>query len=90
MYIITTTNKFDRDLKKCFKQDKDIALLETIVLLLEKSQSLPRHNKDHVLRGNWKGFRECHIQPDWLLIYFVDEKRKEIVLTRTGSHSELF
>jgi mRNA interferase YafQ len=90
MYQVTTTNKFNRDLKKCFKQGKNIDLLQSIVLQLASGEALPQKNKDHFLKGNWKGFKECHIQPDWLLIYLIDDANKEITLTRTGSHSELF
>lgn len=90
MYQVTTTNKFNRDLKKCFKQGKNIDLLQSIVLQLASGEALPAKNKDHFLKGNWKGFKECHIQPDQLLIYLIDDANKEITLTRTGSHSELF
>jgi mRNA interferase YafQ len=90
MYQVTTTNKFNRDLKKCFKQGKNIDLLQSIVLQLASGEALSPKNKDHFLKGNWKGFKECHIQPDWLLIYLIDDANKEITLTRTGSHSELF
>jgi mRNA interferase YafQ len=90
MYQVTTTNKFNRDLKKCFKQGKNIDLLQSIVLHLASGKALPPKNKDHFLKGNWKGFKECHIQPDWLLIYLIDDANREITLTRTGSHSELF
>lgn len=90
MYTITTTNKFDRDLKKCAKQGKDISLLKRITYKLKDGKALPQRSRDHLLKGNWQGFRECHIQPDWLLIYLIEESKKEIVLTRTGSHSELF
>jgi mRNA interferase YafQ len=76
MYQVTTTNKFNRDLKKCFKQGKNIDLLQSIVLQLASGEALPLKNKDHFLKGNWKGFKECHIQPDWLLTRVMDKTNK--------------
>jgi len=58
--------------------------------LLIAGQSLPEHNKDHSLSGNWFGFRECHIEPDWLLIYRINQKENFIEYARMGSHSDLF
>lgn len=90
MYNLATTNKFRRDLKRCQKQQKDMAKFKAITRLLEAGENLPIQNRDHSLSGNWSGFRECHIEPDWLLIYEIDDIEKTITLTRIGSHSELF
>lgn len=90
MYEILVSSKFKRDAKRCKRQRKDMDKFKTIVNLLVEKKALPLKNKDHSLSGNWSGFRECHIEPDWLLIYRVDDKEKIIELARMGSHSELF
>lgn len=89
---IVPTTKFKKDLKKIIKQQKNRSLLDNIVEMLQKKQELPIKNKDHGLTGNWIGYRECHITPDWLLIYRIKgEGDVELLeLVRTGSHSELF
>ncbi len=90
MYELIVTNKFKRDLRKCVRQNKDIAKFTAISEMLEEGIPLPHNNYDHNLSGNWQGHRECHIEPDWLLIYRVNEEEKVIELVRTGSHSDLF
>lgn len=90
MYQFHLSTKFKRDFKKCKSQNKDISKFKEIISLLEFGYSLPQHNKDHNLIGNWKGYRECHIAPDWLLIYRIHEAEKIIELSRIGSHSDLF
>lgn len=90
MYKILVTNKFKKDLKKAVRQQKNIKQFEIISKLLEQGKLLPQKNKDHVLIGNWNGYRECHIEPDWLLIYKIDEDNKTIEYSRIGSHSDLF
>lgn len=90
MYSLHLSTKFKRDVKKCKRQNKDMSKFKTIVEFLEFGHPLPLHNKDHALTGNWKGYRECHISPDWLLIYYVHEEEKVIELSRMGSHSDLF
>ena len=87
---IEISSQFKKDLKKVKKQNKDRALLDDIVLKLRKKEKLPLKNKDHLLSSNWGGFRECHISPDWLLIYKADNDLELLRLVRTGSHSELF
>jgi mRNA interferase YafQ len=67
-----------------------MSLINTIFLQLEKTGSVPAKNKPHKFTGNYKGFWECHIQPDWLLIWFQNDATKVIELTRTGTHSDLF
>ena len=90
MYTVVATNKFKKDFKLCIKRGLRIDLIEDVILQLEKSGTLPANFKPHVLKGNFKGFWECHIQPDWLLIWQQDEEIKLISLTRTGTHSDLF
>ncbi|VAW40962.1 mRNA interferase YafQ [hydrothermal vent metagenome] len=67
-----------------------MALFKHVNELLVAGEQLPVKNRDHILTGNWKGHRECHIEPDWLLIYRVNEVEKEIEYVRMGSHSDLF
>ena len=90
MYELFATNQFKRDLKKCKRQNKDIKKLHSILELLTARKALPASNQDHSLTGNYVNHRECHIGPDWLLIYRIREEEALINLVRTGSHSELF
>ncbi|HAT1922096.1 TPA: type II toxin-antitoxin system mRNA interferase toxin, RelE/StbE family [Legionella pneumophila] len=90
MLEIVRSTQFKRDLKKIIKQGKDLDLLQEIVEALQRQESLPAKNCDHSLSGNWKGYRECHISPDWLLIYKSEDQLKLLRLARTGSHSEIF
>ena len=89
-YNVTYTTLFKKDIKLAQKRGYDIALLKEIITLLAEDKALPDKSKDHALTGNFKGFRECHIKPDWLLIYQKVEEKLILVLTRTGSHSDLF
>ncbi|WP_462364042.1 type II toxin-antitoxin system YafQ family toxin [Pyramidobacter porci] len=81
---------FKRDYKRIRKRGYDIRRLENIVEMLAKEQTLPQECRDHDLGGNWSGFRECHIEPDWLLVYAIDRNDLVLILSRTGSHSDLF
>lgn len=90
MLEIRRTMQFKKDLKRIIKQRKDLNLLEEIVQQLQKSLSLKPKHRDHLLIGEWNGYRKCHINPDWLLIYKVDEDLELLRLIRTGSHSDLF
>lgn len=87
---IIFSNQFKRDLKLLAKRKLNLDLLEEVVEKLANQQPLEKKNKDHALTGNYVGFRECHIQPDWLLIYRIDDDRLFLFLSRTGSHSDLF
>lgn len=89
-YIIQPTNRFKRDLRLVQSRGYQIALLSTIISKLSNGEMLDEKNKDHDLHGNWEGYRECHIQPDWLLIYKIDDNDLILYLTRTGAHSDLF
>jgi len=82
------TTQFKKDYKRIKRQKKDPAKLEKIVKLLVSRQSLDPQYRDHLLSGNWKNHRDCHIEPDWLLVYRVDDGN--LYLERTGSHAELF
>ena len=89
-YTLKPTTQFKRDLKKAQKQNKNLDLLNKVLQQLADGVPLPEKNRDHALTGNYAGCRECHIQPDWLLIYEIAEDTLFLYLTRTGSHSELF
>lgn len=88
MYEIYVTNSFKKDIKRAQKRSKNLKLLNKIIICLECGGTLSPKYKDHSLTGNWSGFRECHIQPDWLLIYKIQDNT--LILSRTGSHSDLF
>lgn len=90
MLELRFTAKFKKDYKRIKKQGKDIAKLESTLETLVYGESLPEAMRDHSLGGMYRGHRECHIEPDWLLIYRIDEEGLVLVATRTGSHSELF
>ena len=90
MYRIVSTGKFKKDLKTVIKRGYNMELLDEIVTKLSNGEKLPDKNKDHALRGNYTGKRECHITPDWLLIYEIDGDELILYLTRTGTHSDLF
>lgn len=87
---IVWTSKFKKDYKLAIKRSKNIELLDDIIRMLSKGETLPEKNQDHALSGNWAGFRECHIQPDWLLIYRIENDVLVLTLVRSGSHSDLF
>ena len=82
------SNQFKKDLKKAAKQRKNIGQLNKLVNQLQNNVQLETKHKDHALKGNYSKHRECHIEPDWLLIYCIIGN--ELVLVRTGSHSDLF
>lgn len=90
MLNIVRSNRFDKDLKLAIKRGFDIKLLDEVVTKLQKGEKLDPQYKDHALLGNYNDFRECHIQPDWLLIYRIDDEELELYLFRTGTHSDLF
>ena len=90
MREIVVSNQFKKDLKLAKKRGLDFALLERVVGILVEGKKLPAQYHDHGLSGDYVGFRECHVEPDWLLIYRVDDKLLELFLFRTGTHSDLF
>lgn len=88
MKQVSQTKQFARDIKRMKKRGKDIDKLKAIVKKLTQGSSLPPKNKDHALIGSWKPSRDCHIEPDWILIYTSNDE--SIRLERTGTHSDLF
>ena len=88
MYEIFRTNSFKKDYKKLSMQDKEI--VKKVVTILANGEELTKEYKDHKLIGNYLGCRECHLRPDLLLIYRIDNNILELALTRVGSHSKLF
>ena len=89
-YTVKTTTQFKKDYKLAIKRGLKINLLDDIISNLATGQPLPDKYEDHALTGNWIGHRECHIQPDWLLIYRIENNVLVLTLTRTGTHSALF
>ena len=87
---IVWTTQFKKDYKLALKRNMDIELLDNINRALSRGEILPEKNKDHSLSGDWVGHRECHIQPDWLLVYRIDDDVLVLTLSRTGTHSDLF
>lgn len=90
MLTIKYQATFKRDYKRVKKRGYDIFLLKKVIQQLASREPLPEKNKDHQLSGSYAGCRECHITPDWLLIYEVNENELILYLTRTGTHSDLF
>lgn len=89
MHSIKVTSRFKKDLKQMHKRGYNIKLLDEVINKLVKGEKLPVKNRDHSLTGNWVNHRECHVTPDWLLIYKVEADILVLTLTRTGSHSDL-
>jgi len=84
------STQYRRDYKKAKKQGKDIALLRKVIGLLANDEPMPEKYRDRALQGNWKGYRECHVVPDWLLVYKkTDRGELLLILTRLASHSDL-
>lgn len=90
MYNLSISRQYKWGLKLARKRGLDEDVLDEVIKLLIMGKPLPAKNKDHLLKGDYKGCRECHITPDWLLIYSVDNGINLITLIRTGTHSELF
>lgn len=90
MYKIVATGRFKKDLKLANKRGYNLSLLSEVVDMLASGEPLPPKYKDHSIIGNYAGCRECHITPDWLLIYEIEEEEIILYLTRTGTHSDLF
>lgn len=90
MYTLKITSAFKKDLKTLLKQGKDLNKLNSVVNKLAAGEELSEKYRDHKLSGNYDDFHECHIEPDWLLIYLLEESVLTLTLTRTGRHSDLF
>ena len=82
------SSRFKREVRLAERRGKDLTKLKVVLQLLIEQRSLPPTYKDHQLRGDWKGFRDLHIEPDWLLLYRIDGN--ELQLARTGTHADLF
>lgn len=89
-YTVKMSGKFKKEYKLAQKRGLNINLLKDIILKLSDGIALDEKHKDHALKGAWKGFRECHIQPDWLLIYLVEDDILTLTLIDTGTHADLF
>ncbi len=90
IYTIKPTKKFQKDLKLAEKRGYNLNKLSEVIKLIADNKELPIQYKDHSLKGNYINCRECHIQPDWLLIYQIEASELILYLMRTGSHSDLF
>ena len=90
MLSIVASNQFKKDLKLATKRGLEIEKLRDVVNTLARQENLDAKFRDHGLTGYYRGFRECHIEPDWLLVYRTNEEELELVLFRTGSHADLF
>jgi len=88
-YSVQVTNAFKRDVRLLQKRKYDLNLLKEDITLLQTGEQLPEKFRDHQLSGNLRSFRECHIKPDWLLIYQKHEENIVLVLSRTGTHADL-
>ena len=86
--VVVTSKAFERDLKRLKKRGKELSRLRPVIDALRLRRPLSHRQRDHLLTGDWQGFRDCHIGPDWLLIYCVDDNA--VYLTRTGTHSDIF
>ena len=90
MLKVVLSNQFKKDLKIAQKRGLDIDLLTNVVNKLANEENLPPQNKDYNLIGEYAGYRECHVQPDWLLVYKIEKSELLLFLFRTGMHSDLF
>lgn len=90
MYEVKFTNAFKKSYKLMKKRGQDLSLLDNVVDTLRQGKKLEDKHHDHALTGTYQGFRECHIKPDWLLIYLIENDILTLTLVDTGSHSDLF
>lgn len=90
MFKLIYTNHFKKDVKRLQRRGFDMILMKNAILKLEESGKLPNENRPHKLSGNYTNYWEAHLKTDWLLIWKINPEEKEIWLTRTGSHSDLF
>jgi mRNA interferase YafQ len=90
VYNPVFSNRFKKDIKLAVKRGKDLEKLSAVVELLCEGKPLPKQYKDHPLAGDYSGFRDCHIEPDWVMIYRIENSQLQLVLARTGTHADLF
>ena len=89
-YTVKTTGQFQKDYKLAIRRGQKVELLDQVITMLAKGETLPGKYRDHALTGNWTGHRECHVQSDWLLVYRIENDILVLTLTRTGTHSDIF
>ena len=89
MLDVAFTSQFKKGMKRKRKQGAELAKIDEVITMLRSGEPLPERNRDHALSGTYRGHRECHIEPDWLLIYRIDSNLLVLTAVRTGSHSEL-
>ncbi|MCL2322920.1 MAG: type II toxin-antitoxin system YafQ family toxin [Oscillospiraceae bacterium] len=89
-YTVKQSPIFKKDYKTAIKRGYNITLLHDVIEILANETTIPEKYNDHALKGKYKGYRECHIAPDWLLIYKIDKGILVLALTRTGTHSDFF
>jgi mRNA interferase YafQ len=89
-YSVQEKHSFVKDVKTMMRRGKDLKKLRTVVKELANDSPLPTKNRDHALTGEYVGYRECHIEPDWLLVYQIHESELILLLVHTGTHSDLF
>lgn len=89
-YTVKATSRFKKDFRLAKRRGLDIGLLEKAIALLAYGETLPERYRDHALTGDMDGFRECHVLPDFLLVYLIEDDVLTLTLTRTGTHSDLF
>lgn len=85
-----TTKQFEKDFKRMIKRGKDMEKIKTVMRRLANEEILDIRHRDHKLTGDFEGFRECHIEPDWLLVYRINKRDNNIIFLRTGSHADIF
>jgi mRNA interferase YafQ len=90
MLTFATTSKYRKERKLAERRGRDMSLLDMVIQTLLEENPLDLKHRDHPLSGDYTGFRECHVQPDWLLIYTVDKGQLVLTASRTGTHSDLF
>ena len=90
MFTIQYTNKMKRDVKRVSKRGRDISKLTAALNLLASGEQMPENYKDHPLKGEMRGYRECHIEPDWLLVYQIVQDKLVLLASGTGTHTDLF
>ena len=90
MYNVFTTNKFEKDILRCKRRNYDMSLLSEVVSILARSGTLPAKYKPHKLSGKYLDCWECHIKPDWLLVWHQNNDELTLLFTNTGTHSDLF
>ena len=90
MYKLKLSSAYRKSYRRMSKRGYDMSLLHSVIELLLQGKELPEQYKDHMLQGNFAGFHECHIKPDWLLIYLIEDDIITLTLVNTGTHSDLF